>query len=102
MKSSLSPAAGLIAALSIFVSGCMHGPSHGHHDASPNSAMPASKSAMSHGSKMDRATMCEVYRTMTPEERQAMREAHHPDMSPEMQKQHESMMQQTCADSSQR
>lgn len=97
MKSKLLPAAGLMAALVLALSGCMHNPSHGHHGATPNSAAPAAQGAMSHGSKMDRATMCERYGSMTPEQRRSMMEAHHPDMSPEMMEQREQKMRERCA-----
>lgn len=68
----------------------------GHHPTTPNAQAPAAKSAMTHGSKMDRVAMCERYSKMSTEERKAHIEAHHGKVSPEMLQQHESMVREKC------
>jgi hypothetical protein len=82
MKPASMLAALIISSASLLLSACGH--SQAHHGTPPNDAAPAAKGAMSQGSKMDRATMCSIYAKMTPEERRAMKEAHHGEMMPKM------------------
>jgi hypothetical protein len=94
MKPASMFAALIVSSASLALSACGH--SSAHHGTTPNDAAPAAKGAMSHGSKMDRTTMCSIYAKMTPEEKQAMMEAHHGKVSPEMMQRHNKMMQEKC------
>ena len=87
-------AALIVSSGSLVLSACGH--SEAHHGTTPNDAAPAAPHAMSHGSKMDRATMCSIYAKMSPEEMKAMMEAHHGKASPEMMQRHKEMMQEKC------
>lgn len=89
MPSRALPAFLAVAACAMLLSGCAQSHRYDHH--------AGARGAMPDGHNMDMKTMCDRYSKMTPEQRNAYREAHHGPLSPQQQAQHEQHMQDRCA-----